>query len=274
MLTQPRNLSAQPPPTAPFEIKIQTRVDSPEAARKWMKLAADVDRVVANADIRSDVGVKESVKVTARGVLQLPDKIEVAVGRMACIEVGDPDVGWKIVGDEVDSFREYDPAKIKIRVIGYQPSVAWLVVADAAKNISACKIIVGTPVPPAPPAPPTPPPPLEPTDPFFAILKAAWQSEAVPDKAAVASLAALYRQSAATTVNDATLKTAGDFFRTFKAAVDSLVPAAALPRVRPALGAELARVLPTSASAPLDVATRQLIATHYARIAADLEGLK
>ena len=112
----------------------------------------------------------------------LPAEVKVAPGRLAAIAitfVGD-DLKWDVPPD-LDVFREYDPdpAKIRLRLIGYAPG-KYRLLAVACKTgklseFAACVIVVGNPLPPVPPNPPDPPrPPDPPIPPVPAGQKVAW----------------------------------------------------------------------------------------------------
>ncbi len=151
----------------------------------------------------------------------------------------------------------------------YKVGVYAALAKDNATDVAWTAVVVGKPVPPSPPGP---------SDPFFVTLKAAYDQETAADKASqAAQLAALYQQAAATTVNDQSIKTTGDFLARFHAAVVSLMgdkPNGQLIKVRTAIGAELAKTLPVNPAQAMDGPTRQIITTEYNRMANDLGGLK
>lgn len=133
---------------------------------------------------------------------------------------------------------------------------------DEATDLATCTLTV---------ADPTPPPPA---DPLSAAVSAAYSKETAPTKRDHALLmAALYRQAAAGPVKDQSLKTVGDLFNVLKTAAGNLIPADALPLVRAAIAAELAKVLPTSAAALLGDVERAAAAAAFLKIAAVLGGL-
>lgn len=137
------------------------------------------------------------------------------------------------------------------------------------KKTHALNLTVGKAPPPPGPDPPKP----DPETPLARSLKAAWAAESAPDPRHLASLAALYRQ-AVTTAGDAGLKTAGDLYRVLREASVTLLPAAALPRVRTAIADYLKANLPTAAEATLDAATRQRAAAAFGAIADSLGAIQ
>jgi hypothetical protein len=117
-----------------------------------------------------------------------PATIDVPVGRLASVPIVlDADESdYVILGANVDGLREYDPdpKKLRLRVIGYEPGVAWIVVSSQKggklQGVFTCKVVVGgggplpPPVPPVPPVPPGPNPvPPGPLDPLASAIKAA-----------------------------------------------------------------------------------------------------
>lgn len=104
-----------------------------------------------------------------------PREVAVPVGRLATVPltVDGDESDYQILGTEVDAFREYtpDPKQIKLRVIGYQPGTAYVVVASQKGGklqplFTVTLTVTGTaPVPPTPPPGPTPNPPVPVPDP-------------------------------------------------------------------------------------------------------------
>jgi hypothetical protein len=118
----------------------------------------------------------------ACGQTRGPAEINVPTGRLASVPIVlDADESdYVILGANVDGLREYDPdpKKLRLRVIGYEPGVAWIVVSSQKggklQGVYTCKVIVGGgplppgPLPPTPTPPgptPTPPGPTPPPDP-------------------------------------------------------------------------------------------------------------
>jgi hypothetical protein len=101
-----------------------------------------------------------------------PESITVPVGRLASVplSVDADECDYVILGSDCDGLREYDPApkKLRIRVIGYAPGTAYVVVTSQKGGKLEAPFVVkvtfeGKPVPP--PDPPTPNPTPTPTQP-------------------------------------------------------------------------------------------------------------
>ncbi len=132
-------------------------------------------------------------------------------------------------------------------------------------------VIVGTPTPDPLPVPPTPP---VPADTLQATLQSAYAADTFPGKDGLrALLAAIFRNAATTTSQDAKLTTTGALLSAMHTATAGLI-GDGLPGVRAAIATELNAKLPTSGAAPLDKTTRDLCAVQFARMATILEGLK
>lgn len=130
------------------------------------------------------------------------------------------------------------------------------------------------PVPPTPPVPPKPPEPPAPSDPFTQSVQNAWKLETATDREqSRKSLAALYRQAGSNTAHDASVKTIGDLFGIMSTAAKSLGVTGKLPQLQVALAVDLKASLPSSATAPLDDATRQKVSTEFEKIAKALDSL-
>jgi hypothetical protein len=115
-----------------------------------------------------------------------PADVTVAVGRLAAVPLtveGD-ESDYKVLGTDVDAFREYspDPKQLRLRLIGYAPGTAYVVVAcvkggklQPLHTVTVTVTGVGPQPPPGPtpgpgPAPgPTPPPEPRPENPFGAM---------------------------------------------------------------------------------------------------------
>lgn len=107
----------------------------------------------------------------ACGQTKGPETITVPVGRLAAvpIQIEGDEADYIILGNDVDGLREYDPdpKKLRLRVIGYAPGTAFVVVSSQKggklQPLFTVKIIIGGgPNPPVPPGPgpgPTPVPP-------------------------------------------------------------------------------------------------------------------
>ena len=129
------------------------------------------------------------------GQVRGPAEVVVPVGRLASIPIVlDADESdYVILGANVDGLREYDPdpRKLRLRVIGYEAGIAYVVVssqkAGKLQAVYVCKVIVGTGPGPVPPVPPNPDPPKpDPPTPvagklFVVVIEETRQ--AVPDRA-------------------------------------------------------------------------------------------
>ena len=121
----------------------------------------------------------------ACGQTKGPQEITVPVGRLASVPITlDADESdYVILGSNVDGLREYDPdpRKLRLRVIGYEPGVAYIVVSSQKggklQPVYTCVVRVGGgPGPaPVPPVPPVPPP--EPLTPLAKSIKEAAQAD-------------------------------------------------------------------------------------------------
>src|SRR5205807_2227107 len=113
--------------------------------------------------------------------------------------------------------------------------LAYTAAGDVPSLPALTTVTVEGPVPPVPPGPgpgPDPGPDPNPPDPLVQALQAAYAAETDAAKAQqVNLLAALYRNAAASTVNQQELKTLGDLYQVLRAAGAALLPAAALPKV-------------------------------------------
>lgn len=189
-------------------------------------------------------------------------------------EADGPQVRWRAVDPGLNLFpahllRDTRTAVVTAAAPGRYRLWAWTAKGDVPSEAAECVVVVGDAPPPVPPGPA---PPAPPDDPFFATLQAAYGSDAGADKAGHKDrLASLYRQAGAKTVYETNLTTVAQFLAVVRAASANLLPASALPATRRALSEEMRKVLPTAPDAPLDRATRDLIARQFVR-AADLLG--
>lgn len=116
------------------------------------------------------------------------------------------------------------------------------------------------------PAPPQPPPP----DAFSAAVRGAYLGETAADKQkSTLALASLYRTAAGSTVADTTVTTYGQLFADLKSASAALLPPAAIPAVRKAVGDRLNKTLGAAAATPID---RALARSEFLAVASALEG--
>ena len=107
------------------------------------------------------------VAASAAAQVRGPNDVTVAVGRLASVPLtidGD-ESDYQVLGSDVDAFREFtpDPKQLRLRVIGYAPGTAYVVVASVkgGKLQPLYKVTVtvtGPTPPPPPPVPPVPPP--------------------------------------------------------------------------------------------------------------------
>lgn len=116
------------------------------------------------------VGVLLAVPAAAQ--VKGPQDVTVPVGRLASVPLtveGD-ESDYQVLGSDVDAFREYtpDPKQLRLRLIGYAPGTAYVVVASTkgGRLQPLYKVTVTvTGVGPVPPVPPVPPGPVPPTPP-------------------------------------------------------------------------------------------------------------
>jgi hypothetical protein len=142
---------------------------------------------------------------------------------------------------------------------------------ELVEKLSKLGLADPLPAPPAPPAPVPPKPPEPPADPLAAKLKTAFDSDtadAAVKRERAKDLAALYRQAAALASN-VDVATSGDLLKRVRDAAGVLVGADSLKGVRQAVGAELARLLPTDS--PLSDEQRKAVGELFVRLAGILE---
>jgi hypothetical protein len=140
---------------------------------------------------------------------------------------------------------------------------------ELVEKLSKLGLADPLPIPPAPPAPPKPPEP--PVDLLAAKLKTAFDgdtADAATKRERAKDLAALYRQAAALASN-ADVATSGDLLKRVRDAAGVLVGADSLKGVRQAVGAELARLLPTDS--PLSDEQRKAVGELFVKLAGILE---
>ena len=146
----------------------------------------------------------------AAGPVRGPAEVTVPVGRLASVPVTvDADeADYLILGADCDGLREYDPdpKKLRLRVVGYAPGVAFVVVtAQKGGKLLAPTVVKvtfqGTGPAPIPPPGPTPPPvPPEPKPPAKDALWVVLIADQDHDAPAVAAVVASerFRQQLAT----------------------------------------------------------------------------
>jgi hypothetical protein len=206
--------------------------------------------------------------------LRLPAEVRGRPGRLVTVEADTPaaHVRWHACrGADIPDLWPSPDGKTLLFCTptpGRYELIAWAAAGDVPTDAVGCSVFIETPEPPVPPPP-------EPADPFRAALRAAWDAETAPDRAAHRDrLASLYRVAGQDTVRQPQLHTAGELFAALRQAAASLVPADALPTVRAAIAAELRATLPTAPDAPLDAATRDRCAEAFARVSQALDSLR
>lgn len=116
------------------------------------------------------------VMVTAQafgGWIKTDKEVALSVGRLARVpvEIDADEVEYRILGGNVDGFREYDPdpKKLRLCVLGYENGTAYIVIAGVkGGKLLAPEIIiikVGGGVPPKPVDPKPDPKPVDPPTP-------------------------------------------------------------------------------------------------------------
>jgi hypothetical protein len=189
------------------------------------------------------------------GQVKGPTEVDIVVGRLKQIPLtieGD-ESDYKVLGKDVDALREYDPdpKKLKLRVIGYAPGIAYVVIASAKDGklqpIHTITVTIGGPAPPNPPGPtpPTPPVPPGPVDPFVAKLQAAFDkdtSDAAKKAEWKTALRGFYA-AMADHVKDKGVTTIGDLLGDYRAAMPTLLPEGSIVELRRVCGLEVATPL-------------------------------
>jgi hypothetical protein len=184
-------------------------------------------------------------------------------------------VGWHAIDPGIQLI----PAELlknSMTCVGFAGSTGTFHILAYAGNDTAaapeqvCTVTVGSPTPPPPP-----PPPPTPADPLTATIQTAYLSDTLQGKAAKKDLLqALYQQASTVAVNSTTLVTVGDLFNALSAARKSLIADTELVAERQAVATYLSGKLPTTATAPLDPATRALCGKEFATVAAALGGVR
>jgi hypothetical protein len=194
-----------------------------------------------------------------------PADVTVAVGRLAAVPltVDGDESDYKVLGTDVDAFREYspDPKQLRLRLIGYAPGTAYVVVAcvkgGKLQPLHTVTVLV-TGEGPKPPPPPPPPPP----DPAVARVKAAFTAS---NFTMAAQLAAGYDRCAELAEKDGA--TAADLHSLCRAALKGAMGGVKIPEaVITALTPELAG-LPAATAAPMSAADRQATQATFKRVA-------
>lgn len=162
-------------------------------------------------------------------------------------------VRWDAGGSDVDLIPYQEPNDPTIRALFLSPRdgtyrvIAWTAKDGVPSEPAVLFVVVGKPAP----VPPGPGP--GPTDPLAQALKAAYDLETSSHKAAQkATLAGVYREVA--TVDVPAASSLPELVKLIQARHDSLMPQAALSKVRRAIAEQLTKRLPTQPNASLDKA--------------------
>src|SRR4051812_13038569 len=109
------------------------------------------------ATLLSVLVLAAAVAPAAQAQVKGPSDITVAVGRLASVPltVDGDESDYAVLGADVDAFREFttDPKQIRLRVIGYAPGVAYVVVASQKGGKLQPVFVVKVTVTGAPPTP-------------------------------------------------------------------------------------------------------------------------
>lgn len=206
--------------------------------------------------------------------LKLPPEVKGATADFIFVTADTPGkvVRWKVLDDGLtlmpfDKLKDTKVAILVARKPGTYRLHAVTAVGDEPSEIVMVKVVIGDPVPP--PLPPIP-------DTFAADVQTAFTNSpgTAAEKAEWKSkLTALYAQSAKT-VKDGRIVTTADLKKVLKDSSTDLIPADALVPVRQLVAGELAKVLPTSVTAPLEDGHRTAAAGFFTKIATALETAK
>ncbi len=207
--------------------------------------------------------------------ITLPSELKARPGRLLLIQAKTDGkiIRWVSLSEDADLLPYLDQSAIfSAPSPGRYRVLAYTAAGDTPSLPAITTVVVEGPSPPVPPGPGPGP---NPADPFMQGLRTAYAAETDAAKAQqVALLAALYRNVAASTVNQQELKTLGDLYQVLRTAGAALLPATALPKVRRVIADELDRTLGTNAAMPLDDASRKKVADEMSRMAKTLESLK
>lgn len=186
-----------------------------------------------------------AVSTAFGGWVKVTKEVTVPVGRLARvpIEVDADETDYRILGESVDGFREFDPdpKKLKLVLVGYESGVAFVVVTGQKGGkllpIEVVAVKVGNPTPP--PVPPTPPPsPPTPVDPDEAgLAKLADSIKAAAKESNWNKLADLSLAYAVVTKLPRSGITAEKLFAAANTSIKSLVDSVP-PKVRAAIAVE------------------------------------
>lgn len=197
-----------------------------------------------------------------------PSDVSVQVGRLASVplSIDGDEADYVVLGTDVDAFREYsqDPKQIKLRVIGYAPGMAYVVVASTkgGKLQPLFKVVVT--VVGSQPGPPLPPSP-EPSDPevrkFASAMKLAGSG--------FSKWAELGGGLEACRGVAEAARTTGEFVVAAKATLKSSMGADLIPDgVKRILSDETSKNIPEEADAEWDASIRQKVKDMYKKLGA------
>ena len=205
-----------------------------------------------------------------------PSEIKIPANRLAVVplEIDADESEHTVVGVDCDAFREYDPdpKKLRLRVIGYKPTVAWVVVSSAKAGklqpMHRVQITIGDGPPPVPPTPPTP---VDPVDPELVQLAFVLKNAAVEDSWHPSKLTATakgYRNAAA----KIRVGTVADVFATLKAEMGAALERQDVsPSVYSILEDRMNQSLPRGRTTPMDQSAIDKAKALFTKLAAALE---
>ncbi len=166
-------------------------------------------------------------------------------------------------------------------VPGSKGSVELIYQLEGAKDekLAIRKMVNVNTAPLPPPKPPTPPmPPIDPVDPLLVVLQAAYDAEPVTATRTSdrTQLAAVFR-ALAMAVTDPRVKTGDDNFALINNSIQSSIDGRLKTKLRPAIGAEINKILPNGpgkGTVALTIQNRADAAALYLRVATLLDQLK
>lgn len=211
--------------------------------------------------------------------VSVPAKVEGQPGEFVIVkaETKGTVVKWKVVDPGIFLFPQDLLKDTKTAVVtGLRPGRyrlwAWSAIGAAPTDAVECVIVLGDEPGPEPPPPP-PPPPLPPADtPLVRALKVAYAKETEADKKFTAAFALACR-AAASEANNPTHTLVRQVNETFVAVMKQTV-GTRCPNLRAVVNAELNAKLPRATNAPLDAATRRLVADVFNELSLGLELLQ
>lgn len=193
------------------------------------------------------LAIASAVSGQVRGPVRDTQEITIPVGRLAPIThpIDVDETEYTVLGDGMDAMREYDPDPkvLRLRLLGYTPGVAYVVISSAKggklRPLHTIKVTIGTGPSPVPPPPPPGPGP-EPVDPLTASIKAAAAADGFTKLADLAI--------GLTTANSISLSraqwTVAELSAAWQAAIKSAVGGPTPANLRKVLGDQLNSALP------------------------------